>query len=223
MLLVGVAVLMVSARAQTEEGALADSGQGIIFDIPAMDLGQAIRRYSESTGITVLVDTDLIRDRESAPLSGNHPPKKALRILLGSNGLDVLYLSDNAFTLVEGRAAAPAPSEQVRLWAGVSRPGLGGHRYAAVLQHALERRLCTDKRTRPGGYRAALQFWIGPEGQVNEARLLGTTGNSGRDRALLAVIRGLRIQPGLAERPPQPLTILILPSDKPGSHCPPAP
>ncbi|AFT71437.1 Ferrisiderophore receptor-like protein [Alloalcanivorax dieselolei B5] len=213
MVLIGVAS---SASFQARAEPLAPQ-PSYFFDIPAMDLGQAIKRYSEDTGLTVLVDAALVRNRRSFPVIGDYTPKEALQRLLGPHELEVRYQAEKALTLVPYRRSEGMPG-RTGSGAGLSQPGLGGHRVAAAIQERLHRRLCSNRLTRPGHYRAAMRLWTDQRGDVSKVELLDSSGDGERDHALRSVIRGIHVEPGLAAKLPQPLTVLVVPST--GTPCP---
>ena len=82
--------------------------------------------------------------------------------------------------------------------------------YARNVQSTLEQALCQSAETQPGGYRAVVQLWLGASGQVERARLVGSTGVIKRDAAIEASMKALRLKPPPAAFE-QPLTILLLP------------
>ena len=52
------------------------------FDMPAQPLSQALAAFSEQTGISILVTSDLITNKTATPVHGRLAPTTALRRLL---------------------------------------------------------------------------------------------------------------------------------------------
>lgn len=188
------------------------------FDIPSLPLVQALARYGEASGFAVLVDSGMAAGRRSSPVKGYLDPYLALTYLLRGSGLTARYAGANAFTLV-AKSAEVTRKPGTGNAGDVSTPGLGGHRFGAVLQQALQRALCQTPRTRPGDYRAVIQLWLTKNGTVERLRLLGSTGSSRRDDAIQKQIRELRLATEANVRLPQPLTILILPGEGSSMTC----
>lgn len=189
------------------------------FDIGPQPLSSAVRAFSDVTGQALLVDERLLVGRVSPGARGEFTPEDALRRLLAGTGLRERYTSDKAFTLmpsVEDGAGAisMAPAASLSETADTMVAS-----YGAALQSAVEAALCRTELTRPGEYRLALQVWVDGSGELHRVRLLGSTGQAERDKAVETVLGGLRVEPppsGLA----QPLTLLLLPADasRP-AHC----
>ncbi|EIV2915659.1 TonB C-terminal domain-containing protein [Serratia bockelmannii] len=188
------------------------------FDIPSLPLVQALARYGEASGFAVLVDSGMAAGRRSSPVKGYLDPYLALTYLLRGSGLTARYAGANAFTLV-AKSAEVTRKPGTGNAGDVSTPGLGGHRFGAALQQALQRALCQTPHTRPGDYRAVIQLWLTKNGTVERLRLLGSTGSSRRDDAIQKQIRELRLATEANVRLPQPLTILILPGEGSSMTC----
>jgi hypothetical protein len=181
------------------------------FDIQAQPLVTALRAYSETTGLAVLVDDSLAAGRRSPGVRGNFAAPEALSRLLQGTGLVAHYASDRAFTLMplaanDGAAPAASPGE-----AAADAPAAASvERYAGQVQRGIERALCGSEETRPGSYRLAMQLWLGADGAVARTHLLGSTGQPGRDARIVAQLGGLRFEPQ-AGTLPQPITVLLRP------------
>lgn len=178
--------------------------------MPAQPLANALVEFADVTGMTALVDGDLASGLHSSPVKGRLAPREALRILLAGTGVAIRYADAHAFTV------GPAPPAQVGAPAprGGSGDGRGG--YFLKVQDAVEHALCGDGRTRPGGYRLAVQLFIADSGAVEAVHLLGSTGDDARDAAISAVL----VRAGVAPPPrqlPQPLTIVL--QQKAGAAC----
>ena len=198
---------------QTTDIVPADGARGRVhFDIGPQALSSAVRAFSDVTGQALLVDERLLVGRMSPGARGEFTAEDALRRLLAGTGLRERYTSDKAFTLmpIDGNGAGAAPAASASSPGDSANSGVTG--YGATLQAAIESALCNADRTRPGTYRLALQVWVAPSGELHRVRLLGSTGDAERDKAVEAAIGELRVDAppaGLA----QPLTLLLLPAD----------
>lgn len=185
------------------------AAQPIAFNVPAQQLDQALHDFGQQSGMAVLVDRELTRQRRSMPLHGRFLPRAGLQRLLEGTGLDVHYSSAEAFTVRPMHLEPVKPRSP-----GEARAGVGS--YALAIQRAVEQALCRSPVTRPGRYRAALQVWIDARGTLVQTRLLASTGDLLRDTAVIEALRALR----LARRPPgalaQPVTLLLRPVDAGG-------
>jgi hypothetical protein len=198
--------LMVGAMApavgQTSVQTLATTQSPISFDIPVQPLTRALDAYTAATGLHVLYDSDLASGRRSTAVSGVLMPDVALRVLLDGTGL-AAYYAEKTFAIV------PAPSNQQGSAAVLRQSGESS--FFANLQGAIERAFCEKAETKPGQYRAALQFRIGTSGEVLSPELLSSTGDPQRDRTIIDLLGRLRIQqpppPGLA----QPIRMIVSP------------
>jgi hypothetical protein len=185
------------------------------FAIPAQQLTAALDRYSKASGMAILVDRELAQGRRSTAVNGRFPARQALEQLLAGSGLMALYTGADAFTVKQAEVSSGAQK----------RPGSGHHglreqSFASALQDALEQALCRSVLTRPGHYRAALQLWVGPLGEVQHSRLLASTGDDKRDVAIIEGLRGLSIGQVPPSSLPQPVTVLVVPdAAAKGTEC----
>ena len=72
----------------------------VMFDMPAQPLSQALAAFSEQTGISILVTSDLIHNKIAAPVHGRLTPTTALRALLEPTDLEVRRVDASAWTLL---------------------------------------------------------------------------------------------------------------------------
>lgn len=176
------------------------------YDISAQELSSALEAFSRSSGMAVLVDRQLTRGRRSIGVQGRLTATQALNTLLVGTGLMARYTRADAFTLQIAQVA-PVP-----LPPGATGTGSQvGSSYALAIQSAIERRLCASPLTRPGGYRALLQVWIGRDGAVQHSRLVTSSGDSQRDAALVDSVQHLRIERSPPSSLRQPVTLLLVP------------
>jgi len=176
------------------------------YEIAAQDLSSALEAFSRSSGMAVLVDRQLTRGRRSIGVQGRLTATQALNTLLVGTGLMARYARADAFTLQVAQVA-PVP-----LPPGAASSGSPvGSSYALAIQSAIERRLCASALTRPGGYRALLQVWIGRDGAVQHSRLVTSSGDGQRDAALVDSVQHLKIERSPPSALRQPVTLLLVP------------
>lgn len=193
-----------TAIGQTGSRGLAQAEIPTGFEVAAQPLASALEAYAAATGLQVLYDADLAAGRKSTSVNGVLMPDVALRVLLEGTGLTVFY-TDNAF------AIAPVPAN------GQRNGHLGGSvwservPYFALVQAAIEHAFCQEAETIPGQYRAAIRFRIGTSGEVLFPQLLGSTGDTGRDRTIAELLRHLSIERSPPPGMPQPLTMIVSP------------
>lgn len=179
------------------------------FDIPAQTLMTALRAYSEQTGVSVLFDDSLVRNRRSPGVTGRYSAPDALQRLLDGTGLAAHYASPMAFTLMPDEAPAVADQPDDAVDSAIAE------HFAGRLQASLVRSLCGSERTHPGRYRLAMQLWLDTTGTVTRTQLLSSTGNAARDTQIETLANGLVV----GEMPagmPQPVTILLV--QRPAEH-----
>jgi hypothetical protein len=220
------------AHAQDVDGASGRVADAIHFDIPAQPLADALLAYSHMTELSVLVDSNVIGERTSAPLSGDYSPHEALEHLLAGTGLQV------KFTRVDAAVIAMPPQEQApseSLSAASASPGAqprsaiagvmagGDYRaYAALVQARVTDALCESAQTRPGDYRLLVQVHIDGAGTIASSRVVGSTGIPERDAAIEHAIRSLVLDAAPPAGLRQPVTILLHPrGDGVASICTP--
>ncbi len=178
----------------------------IEFNIPAQPLSLALNRYASLTSRATLFRSELAAGRISGGVQGRYTPEAALSQLLEGTGLVFEKIDDgpaNAFVL--RAAGSSAASLQAALASAGDYPGL--------LQRRIWDALCASSPAAPGRYRALLRFQVDEEGQLFHARLLHSTGDARRDKALLNALDGVHMGAPPPSGMPQPLTMLVLPDD----------
>lgn len=174
------------------------------LDIAPQELSTALEQFSRATGMAVLVDHALSSRRHTLGVQGLFTPAQGLNVLLSGTGLAAHYARADAFTL------QPVQVREVPLPPGATA-GLGDSNYAAAIQAVIQRNLCHSSLTRPGSFRAVLQVWIGRDGVVQHSRLVSSTGDVLRDKALVNSLQNLRIDRPAPSSLRQPVTLLLLP------------
>lgn len=110
----------------------------------------------------------------------------------------------------DGYGLVGQPGGRGLIGSGGGGGGGGGSRfawYAGVVEASLKRALGEHERTRDRRFRdVALQLWVGADGRITRARLLGSTGDAETDRLLVDdILPGLT----LGQPPPAELTFPI--------------
>jgi len=177
------------------------------FDVSAQSLASALERYAAITDSTVLFSDALVAGRMSAPVKGRYAPQAALAALLAGTGLvadNPQGRLQNTFVLKHAPDNTAAPTGG----SGLDRS------YDGLVQMRVWEALCADPRTAPGNYRASLRLNVDPAGRLAAPKLIGSTGDTGRDQAVITVLNGLQMGLSPSAELRQPLTLVILPSDR---------
>jgi hypothetical protein len=145
--------------------------------------------------------------------------------LLSDSGLVAQYTTRDAFVLVPASAetAIVKTPSTIGLTA-LARLDAVEQQYSGLVQSGINQALCAGLETRPGDYRLAISFRIGPSGEIMNLKLLGSTGDWQRDAAIIGMLRRPRSVGG--PPPPamaQPFTMIILPRSSGGVVDCPAP
>jgi hypothetical protein len=189
-----------------------------VFDIPAQPLAPALNAYGAATGVVAVYNGNLAVGRQSGPVRGLYTPETALHLLLRDSGLAVQYTAEDAFVLVP----APAETAIIESPSAIGLTALASQNvieqlYSGRVQSDINRSLCAAPATRPGDYRLAMRFRIGPSGEIMELQLLSSTGDRQRDAAITGILRNLSV----GEPPPasmsQPFTMIMLPISSGGT------
>jgi hypothetical protein len=175
------------------------------FDIPAQPLASALDRYAALAHRSVVFRDELVAGRISAPVLGRYTPQAALHALLADTGLvaddpDGDQSRKDAFVL-QLAVTPPEPPQHTAF----------DRRYDALVQRQVWEALCADSRTVPGSYRSVLRFEVDGGGRLRQPRLLVSSGDNRRDRAMLGILAALRIDSAPPPDLAQPLTLAILP------------
>ncbi|NOS73995.1 MAG: TonB-dependent receptor [Methyloglobulus sp.] len=82
-----------------------DDAQKQQYNIPAQPLADALRTFSEKSGLQLLYDANLAAGKRSAALRGAYLPQEALGRLLAQSGLEYRIKGSNMATLVKPNVA----------------------------------------------------------------------------------------------------------------------
>lgn len=186
------------------------------FNIPAQALAVALNKYASLTERAALFRSEMVAGRISAAVQGRYTPEAALAVMVQGTGLVLEKIpgdSGDAFVL---KPAAPTSSS---MQAALNSSGT----YPALLQNRLWEALCRSARTAPGRYHALLSFQVDDMGRLRQAELLGSTGDAGRDAAMLDALGHVQMDSSPPPAMPQPLIMAILPNEPGradgGRHC----
>ncbi|MGY2486553.1 STN domain-containing protein [Cupriavidus sp. CP313] len=172
------------------------------FDLPAQPLKAALSRYDAQTNMSVFYPSELAEGRTSRAVHGTLTPEQALHRLLQGTGLAARAAAGDAFVLVpsgEEPASSDAQGEP-----SARQP------YDGLVQAHVRQALCARPALALGTYRLALAVQIDGAGRVRRARLLDTTGDRGRDAAIVQAVRQVDIGHAPAE-PEKPFVLLVRP------------
>lgn len=207
------AVIILGAGAASEVSAADPRTRNvpIAFDIASQPLNAALGLYGDATGREGLYEAGLANGRVSGEVRGSFPPDVALTKLLSGTGLVAEFVDDSTFVLLPWSGSAPSSSQPVRPSDDL--------RYYGLIQASLLDALCRQHLARPGDYRLVAMVWIAPDGALQRAVRLGSTGMAEADQQIDAALGSLR----LSEPPPQgfasPVLILVVPRQTSGPVC----
>lgn len=181
--------------------------RSIDFNISAQPLAAALDEYAVVSGRPAVFRSALVVGRTSSEVRGRYTAEMGLRLLLKGTGL----LSDevgggklDAFVLKATGANAPVTATPVL--SSIEDLTV----YDALVQAHIWQAFCNDPRITLGNFRALLRFGVDASGRIQRARLLGSSGDKGRDAALLEILHRIDVDQSPPQGMPQPLTMLIL-------------
>lgn len=203
--------------------ALKRAERQVRFDIPAQPLVAALEAYSTASGIQVLYDSRLARDRRSDGVEGFFTPEAALKMLIGGTDLVVRYTKLNDIVLVpasrekDGPGNAPLKEgavlslEMLRV-EDESDPGepFDYRSYVGIVQADIQAALRKDAETRSGNYSIGVKLWLDPSGTIRRSNIFRSTGDQERDTAISRVLQDVTISKAPPTNMPQPVSILII-------------
>lgn len=203
--------------------AAAQSGDRQRYDIPALAVDRALSRFSEISGVDVLLREPTAGQSRSRPVQGTFSPAEALRIMLEGSGLVARFTSSRSVVIVpEQQAAAQwrAASVSGRGTAsqamlnldmmhvtaprviGQARIGHGNEDFARRLAVRI-RSYVTDSEIIEGGQAADLRLAtrISSEGRLFDVQIVRSSRHPELDRRIAQALDGA----GLALPPPADL------------------
>lgn len=183
------------------------------FDIPAQPLSDALREFARVTRLPTLYRSELVAGLESSPVHGILSAQTALTQLLENTGLVAQRIASDtgpAFVLRAAEGGVSGAGERSSLGS------LAG--YPAFVQASVMAALCARPDSAPGVYRALLRFRVAPNGGLDNVELLSGTGDTRRDRAIVAALQQVTLDIAPPADLRQPFTLLIAPNVRQGTR-----
>lgn len=193
------------ARDEPARGAVA-------FDIPGQRLATALVRLGEASNIDVLLDEPHAANRRSAPVVGRYTPPQALTIMLDGTGLVARFTSPNAAVVVaRERANDPLPGAGLASSPGhamvsldtmrITAPRLVGGAPAsgdtlfvlALASRIRQRVLDGDALVQGTEAHMRIRTRINRDGTLHDVEILSSNGDPRRDRRVVALLEGTRL------------------------------
>ncbi len=173
------------------------------FNLPAQPLNSALNQYAIITGRPALFHSEMVNGRISSPVRGVYTPETALQILLQDTGLAVEKVANGPDDVFVLRVVSPVIPRRV------DKPL--DFAYGSLVQVGIWQAVCGILTGLPHDFRLLISVRVDMRGNIEQPRLITTTGDAARDDRLLKALRTLHIG-----RPPstdmaQPLTMIILP------------
>lgn len=105
-----------AADAQTADTQTAQAGNATFaFDIPAQELGAALRQFGQITGQQLVFDEALVSGRRNAALNGSFNAGEGLQRLLAGTGLMVRPAGNGVVTITDSNPTRPNPAQSQQL------------------------------------------------------------------------------------------------------------
>ena len=83
--LISVALLSLSFQAYAEP---LNTQLPVTIDLPMQPLAESLKQFSKKTGLSIAVDSELVKDKMAPAVKGNYESNEALRKLLNDSGLE---------------------------------------------------------------------------------------------------------------------------------------
>jgi TonB family protein len=169
------------------------------FDIPGQDLAAALELFGAATGRELIYDGALVAGLQSYPVRGRMTRSQAVLLMLRDTGLVARVAGEDAITITAepGHAAGPDRS--------------GARNYYGVIQDGMRRAFCADPQVKPGAYRISVRLWIGADGALTRAQLLGSSGDATLDQRIAVVLARVSFAAPPPENFAQPVSMVIEP------------
>lgn len=189
-------MLVLSLAAHSEDGTRH-------FDLPAQSLPLSLQAFSEQTGISILVTSDRIKDKNASAVRGRYAPDQALDRLLHGTGLRSRRLGESGLTLVP----VPEPGEAAGETSSTSSMPA---RYTRSLQQSVLSGLCRRLPEQVGRFRLLVQLWTDQRGRITRVHIPDSEAEARHGDAVRAGFSELTL-PTPPAGMPQPLTLLLRP------------
>src|SRR6187551_2189373 len=83
--LISVALLSLSFQAYAEP---LNTQLPVTIDLPMQPLAESLKQFSKKTGLSIAVDSELVKDKMAPAVKGNYESTEALKKLLNDSGLE---------------------------------------------------------------------------------------------------------------------------------------
>lgn len=213
-----VAVLLGAMPARADDVAPQTSVQA--YSIPAQPLDTGLARFSDVSGVDVLLDKADAVGRRSAPVIGIFGPPQALRQLLSGTGLVARFTSRTSAVITRAEVDAvphrPGTAEsdvivldRMQVTAprliGTPRAFVSG-RFIADMADQIRRIMVTAKIVdRGAAARLRIQTRIRADGTLYAVRVAIASADPVRDTRIVALLEGAHLDLAPPEGMPQPL------------------
>lgn len=181
------------------------------FSLSAQPLDSALVVFGDITGIQVLYETSLTSGLQSSAVEGLFTPMRALGLLLQGTGLEPRITVEDGFTLapVDPSRQASHPSWDTGQALGLPADWMRFVPFFGGAQADILAILCRTTATSPGKSSLTLRLWIDSLGSVTGVDVIHPSGERSRDRAIVELLRRLRLGEPPPPDMPQPVTLSI--------------
>lgn len=186
--------------AQVAAPVAAPGTDGYDFRLPSLPLDEALQRFGQLTGHSVLYETRLVAGKTASAVVGRYDATTALGRLLAGTGLAARMTRGRSVMLL----AMPQPADP-----------RARSRYDGQLEAQVRRALCDALGPVGASHRIALSLWVDGDQRIGELRV-----RVAAQPALEPVVRGALAGLHVGALPPgvdQPAILLVAPETEPGT------
>ena len=150
------------------------------FQLERMPLEAALQLFVQKTGLSLLYESSLVRNRFSQPVRGTMPTIVALERLLTGTQIQVQSVQNRSYLLHLN--ARPDP-----LVKGARSP-----QHNTRMQQAILAQLCQHASAVLHHHRIALRVFLSPQGQIHEVRVRIAT-RADHEQRIQKLLHGLHV------------------------------
>jgi hypothetical protein len=188
------------------------------FTISPQPLVTALDHFGEKTGVHIFYSSRLTKGLVSLGATGFLTTNEALQMLLAGTPLSSVATGPNEITLVlNPELATSANIVPIRApilplhTMQVDVPSLADFRlYASTVQYSVLNALRTDPKLRGRRFRAIVDVWLSPAGNVRRLELQVPSGDADIDLAIVRNVRRIAIGRSPPVELPQPVHVKLL-------------
>ncbi|MBO9357609.1 hypothetical protein GG851_26745 [Bordetella petrii] len=159
---------LIAETALAQPASVTHAQDAFDFNMPRLPLGEALTRYGEITGRSVLYETDQATGKFSSPVDGRRSPDAAIAALLAGTGLEAHASAGHTITVApiasrhdrDRPSAATAAHMRQRQWI-----------YDGYLQNAVFQSLCTRPDLQADRRRIVLRFSVNAQRRLEGLRV----------------------------------------------------